>query len=292
MIRLFVLFLAWSVTPLFADQAEPRVLFLGDSITYAGGWVVSVESAIRAQPGMSRATIVNLGLSSETVSGLSESGHAGGSFPRPDLHERLGRALEKFKPTLVVACYGMNDGIYQPLDPQRTAAFREGMIRLRLACVRAHAKCVLVTPSLYGPDRAPDAVNYDGVLQAYSDWLVEQKSAGWLVVDIRPKLREQIAAAKKADPKFVYAKDAVHPGEEGHLFMARAVWPQLAAIMKWDPSTPFAEGAKWKALRQNMELLRNSWLTNVGHKRPGVARGMPLEQAEARSAAFLKDFLK
>jgi len=32
--------------------------------------------------------ILNLGLPSETVSGLSEPNHAGGAFPRPDLHER------------------------------------------------------------------------------------------------------------------------------------------------------------------------------------------------------------
>ena len=64
-----------------ADKQEPRILFLGDSITYGGNWTVYVESAIRAQKGMARATIVNMGLSSETTSGLSEPGHAGGAFP-------------------------------------------------------------------------------------------------------------------------------------------------------------------------------------------------------------------
>lgn len=290
--RFLALLLVLLAGPLRADQPEPRILILGDSITYGGGWVVSVESAIRAQKGLARATIVNLGLSSETVSGLSEAGHAGGSFPRPDLHERLGRALEKFKPTLVIACYGMNDGIYQPLDGQRFTAYRDGVIRLRLACIRAGAKIIMVTPPLYAPDREPDAVNYNGVLEAYGAWLVEQRSLGWLVVDIRPKLREMVVAAKKENPKFIYAKDGIHPGEEGHLFIAKAAWPQLAAIMRWKADVPFAEGAKFKTLRQSMEILRNAWLSSVGHKRPGVGGGMPMEQAEARSAALLSEYFK
>ena len=45
---------------------------------------------------------------------LSEPGHAGGAFPRPELYERLERVLERAKPDLIVACYGMNDGIYHP----------------------------------------------------------------------------------------------------------------------------------------------------------------------------------
>ena len=52
---------------------------------------------------------------------MSEEGHAGGKFPRPDLHERLDRALPKTKPDLVFACYGMNDGIYLPLDEARAS---------------------------------------------------------------------------------------------------------------------------------------------------------------------------
>ena len=74
---------------------------------------------------------LNLGLPSETVSGLSEPGHAGGQFPRPDLHERLERVLEKTRPELVIACYGMNDGIYLPFDAERFRKFTNGLVLLR-----------------------------------------------------------------------------------------------------------------------------------------------------------------
>src|SRR5438128_1705444 len=104
-----------------------RVLFLGDSITYAGTDVVLVETYFLTRyPGRTM-EFINAGLPSETVSGLTEEGHAGGKFPRPDLHERLGRLLDQTRPELVVACYGMNDGIYLPLNEERFAKFREGM---------------------------------------------------------------------------------------------------------------------------------------------------------------------
>src|SRR4051794_28039113 len=78
-----------------------RVVFLGDSITYAGGYIEFVEAYLRVKhPGL-RTEFLDLGLPSETVSGLSEPGHAGGKFPRPDLHERLERVLDKAKPDLV-----------------------------------------------------------------------------------------------------------------------------------------------------------------------------------------------
>src|SRR5438045_2369180 len=95
-------------------QTARRILFLGDSITYGGSYIDYLEGYLLTRFPEKHWEIINLGLPSETVSGLSEPGHAGGSFPRPDLHERLDRALEKVKPDLVFACYGMNDGIYFP----------------------------------------------------------------------------------------------------------------------------------------------------------------------------------
>src|ERR687894_275261 len=89
-----------------------RVVFLGDSITYSGQFIEFLEAYLRVKDPTLRCEFLDLGLPSETVSGLSEPGHAGGQFPRPDLHERLDRVLEQARPALVVACYGMNDGIY------------------------------------------------------------------------------------------------------------------------------------------------------------------------------------
>ena len=76
-------------------QAEPligpgdRVLCIGDSITAAGHYVSFLDIQLRVQYPNDVPTVVNLGLPSEGVTGLSEPDHP---FPRPNVHERLTRA--------------------------------------------------------------------------------------------------------------------------------------------------------------------------------------------------------
>ena len=69
-----------------------RVVFLGDSITHAGGFIVYLEAELIARGLEPRPEMINLGLPSETCSGLSEPIHP---FPRPNVHERLDRALAR-----------------------------------------------------------------------------------------------------------------------------------------------------------------------------------------------------
>ena len=49
-----------------------RVVFLGDSITYAGEWIEFLEACLRLQNPGASFDFIDLGLPSETVSGLSE----------------------------------------------------------------------------------------------------------------------------------------------------------------------------------------------------------------------------
>ncbi len=119
----------------FPLQAR-RILFLGDSITHAGGYVNWIELQLRLRGVAPLPEIVNAGLASETCSGLSEPDHP---FPRPDVHERLDRALDQVKPDVVVACYGMNDGIYYPPSDERLRAFQVGVKRLVEKCKAAGA---------------------------------------------------------------------------------------------------------------------------------------------------------
>ena len=110
--------LACFLASLFSTHATDflpgvkRILFLGDSITQSGQYVATFAAFLAAEFPEREFVVINCGLSSETVSGLSETGHAGGAFPRPDLHERLDRVLALVKPDLIFANYGMNCGIY------------------------------------------------------------------------------------------------------------------------------------------------------------------------------------
>lgn len=286
-------------SPASQPSSPVRVAIIGDSITMDGRWATLVESGMRANPAYADAEIVNFGVASETTSGLSEVGHAGGAFPRPCVHERLGRVLHAFKPTLVLACYGINDGIYQPLDAARFQAFKDGMTKLKADVEATGARFIAMTPPLYKADTPQaDAEKYDAVLDTYANWLVSQRSAGWQVIDIRPSLKQAVAEAKKANPAFVYAQDTVHPGDEGHRFIAQAIWPGLSQLLHLPAKPQFAQGAALATLSRRHLLLRDAWLSDTGHLRPYIAgyrkpgTTLPTTSAVAQSQAEVTQLLQ
>ena len=283
----------WSVAVGAAEPASPRqllldakrVVLLGDSITHGGGWAVPVIAWLEAEGWTG--DVINMGLSSETVSGLSEEGHAGGRFPRPDLHERLDRVLRVGRPDLVIACYGMNCGIYQPLDEPRFAKFKAGMQKLHDAVERTGAKIIHLTPPVY--DQRPDnegpagKVDYDAVLEAYSAWLLSKRADGWTVIDIHGPMKELLAAARAKDPKTVFAADAVHPNEAGHWAFARGFFRGLGDHAAAAKETPEHFAAFVPDVKRRMEVLRDAYLAAAGHQRPGLPPGLPLGEAEAQA---------
>jgi lysophospholipase L1-like esterase len=280
-----------------------RIVILGDSITYAGGYVDFVEAVLRTRIPSWKGEIIDVGLASETVSGLSEDGHAGGKFPRPDLHERLGRVLTQLKPDLVIACYGMNDGIYHPFSEERFAKFREGMTRLHEAVLAAHSGIIHVTPPVFDPvpiaakvlpagrDTYPQPfAGYDDVLARYSIWLMGQRAQGWDVIDVHSLMSATLTRMRQQDPKFSFSKDGVHPDTSGHAVIARAIlaaWNlrpdegELLTRLSTPPEPEFL-----KLIRERRRLLESAWLTAIGHTRPGVTAGLLLAEAEAKAAAL------
>ncbi len=283
-----VLATAEPTTPLAALREARRIVFLGDSITYAGGWVANLAAWMERE-GMT-GDVINMGLSSETVSGLSEEGHAGGQFPRPHLAERIDRVLRVARPDLVIACYGMNCGIYQPLDETRFAAFKEGMQRLHETVEKTGAKIIHLTPPVY--DQRPDkpgpagSVDYDAVLDAASTWLLSKRADGWLVIDVHGPMKEMLAAARAKDPSVVFAPDTVHPNGMGDWAFCRAVLAGFGDTEAAAAETPADIKEFLPLVKQRMEILRDAYLPAAGHLRPGVRTGFPLGEAEAKSRAL------
>lgn len=286
----------------FAQSIAPgvkRILFLGNSITWAGNYVNDIEAYLRVRYPKRQLEFINAGLSSETVSGLSEQGHAGGSFPRPDLRERLARVLEQTKPDLVFACYGMNDGIYMPFDKERFQKFKDGINWLHDQVGATSARLIHLTPPYYDEVRGK-SVDYAAVLDRYSDWLLSMRgSSKWEVIDIHYPMKKYLQAHRQVDVKFgldgfALAQDGVHPGEVGHWIMARQILLYLGfkdvahsrAIVESLQQIPNAsQYVKLVAERQNM--MRDAWLTATKHKRPGLPVGLPLTEALSRSAELL-----
>ena len=311
----FVLFPLLLVSLLFAGltpahgAALPagRVLVLGDSITYAGQYVEFLETGLRLWQPTVRFDLLNLGLPSETVSGLSEPGHAGGAFPRPDLHERLERALTRTRPAVVLASYGMNDGIYHPLSEERFASFQRGMRRLHDRVTGAGIRIVHLTPSPFDPlplegrtlpagrtEYPQPYAGYDDVLARYSAWLVERRAEGWEVVDVHTALNRFVAARRQTQPDFRLAGDGVHPDVTGHWLMAREILRYFdvapGRLTPDDATAAFAASPPGPALlalvQQRQRLEKDAWLADVGHQRPGMAKGRPLAEVEKEAAGI------
>lgn len=279
-----------SKSELKSDSAAERldllrnaetVVFLGDSITHQGGYVSRFEAWVLSQLRDEAPTIINIGLSSETVSGLSEEGHAGGRFPRPDLAERLDRVLALAKPDVVFSCYGINCGIYQPFDEQRFAAYKEGYKRLKEKVEVAGGKLVVVTPPSFDDARSRKDFSYNAVLDRYSEWLVGQREEGWTVIDLHSTMSAALKQRKQQDPDFTFQPDSVHPNAEGHAFMAGELMRWFGASKEDAPSDSLV-----KVVDERMRLLRSSYLFTAGHKRPGVQRGLPVAWAKDRARAM------
>lgn len=274
-----------------------RVVFVGDSITHAGGYVSSLEAAILVQHPERHMELINVGLPSETVSGLSEPGHAGGQFPRPDLHERLERVLDQTKPNLVVACYGMNDGIYYPLGDERFAKFKSGIERLHQAVVDRGAKIIHLTPaffdSLPNKDKLLPAgldeyrtpyVNYDDVLEEYSKWLLSKRNDGWEVYDVHAAMKSAVMKRRASQADFTFAKDGVHPNAAGQAIMTGPLASAWGLKLDEEGMPVHPKGGEiFKLVSQKQQLLKYAWLSATKHVRPGIPAGLPLVEAEAKA---------
>lgn len=270
-----------------------RILFLGDSITHDGKYIEYVETVLIADTDK-RYDILGLGLSSETVSGLSEEGHAGGKFPRPDLHERLDRVLATAKPELVLACYGMNCGIYLPLDDGRFQKYKDGIQWLRDKAKAAGVKDVIhLTPPTYDPvQKKGEASFYNDTLGAYGKWLLDQRAKVWQVVDIHNPMDAALAELRKKDPAAFISKDGVHPGPEGHWLMAQQVLKHWGVKCDYTIDDFTATNGKlnalYKLVSKRQKILNPSFLNAAGHKRPGVAPGLPIDEAKKQADEITK----
>ena len=293
-------FAAWAHAAPASGQASlenvHRILVLGDSITYSGQYVDYFDTFLVAHYPKRKIEVLNLGLPSETVSGLSEEGHAGGKFPRPDLHERLDRVLAKTQPDLVIACYGMNDGIYQPFDEPRFQKFQDGIRWLREKVLATGAPIIFLTPPTFDPQpnssTPPPKFNYNDVLDRYSDWLLAQRAQGWTVLNIHGPMNRFLAEHRRQDPSYRLARDGVHPNDIGHWIMAQPLLLHFGAPADFARMTDVKEmlatlpsGTELlKLVAQRQRILKDAWLTDTGHKRPGMTQGLPLAEAEKKAA--------
>ncbi|MBU2904236.1 MULTISPECIES: SGNH/GDSL hydrolase family protein [Arenibacter] len=275
-------------------QGVKRILFIGNSITYSGQYVSYIDAYFTLRYPDRDFEIINVGLPSETVSGLSEQGHADGKFPRPDLHERLERIISQVKPDLVLACYGMNDGIYLPFDEGRFQKYKEGILWLNNQVVESGASIVHMTPPIYD-ERMGEA--YANVLDIYADWLISKRYTDqWEVIDLHWPMKKYLEDKRLTDNNYFLAKDGVHPNDTGHWIMAQQLLLYLGEgeVSKAngieEVVSQFHHGEEiWKLVEERQKMMKDAWLTSIGHQRPGMNVGLTLGEALDKKEILRKE---
>ncbi len=232
-----------TLFPVPANAADPapvdipsntRIVYLGDSITMSGRYIAYIEAFSKSRYPKLDIEFLNLGLASETASGLTEPVHP---FPRPCIHSRIDNVLKVTKPDLIVICYGMNDGIYYPQSKERFAKYKEGILNLIAKCKKTGARVVVATPPPFDPGPVMKRTqpkgkkeygwtkpyrDYNNVLSDYAAWLRTLNGKDDLrVIQLNNPLNKLIAQRRKSDPKFRLAGDGVHPNPTGHWLIAQ-----------------------------------------------------------------------
>jgi lysophospholipase L1-like esterase len=270
-------------------QPGDRVLCIGDSITAAGHYVSFLDMQLQVQYPNDAPIVLNLGLPSEGVTGLSEPDHP---FPRPNVHERLKRALDQFRPDVVIACYGVNDGIYHPYSAKRFGAYQAGIVKLIAEIKQRDISLVLCTPIPFdpGPLRGTGKLlpldakknfawfaiyeNYDKVIGQYAEYIRTNLEGVDRTADVFQDITDTLIARRKSQPNYTMSADGVHIDVAGHLVMARCVTKACGNTWSTVDKTLF------ELTEKKTKVLHDAWLSEVGHERPGMPKGKPIAEAE------------
>jgi len=285
-----------------------RTLVLGDSITQNGRYVSFLEYFLHQSGQAGTWDVISIGLSGETVSALSEADHP---LPRPCVLDRLDAALTAVRPERVLACYGMNDGIYHPSSPERRAAYVRGLTTLRDRVRAAGATLVLITPPLFDPLpiaarlAKPDATSfgyrtpfadYDAVLTEFAEEALRLRGPGVEVIDLHRDMVRELVARRRADPAFTFSSDGVHPGSLGHLVMARIIAQGLglsvASATAEDELRRIEADPRFTLIHQRRALRSEAWLPFVGYTRDRSFKSPSVTAAEDVVARLRDDLAR
>jgi hypothetical protein len=119
------------------------------------------------------------------------------------------------------------------------------------------------------------------VVSRYAAWILQQADRVAGVVDVHGPISRHVSGTRETNPDYVLSGDGIHLNETGHRLMAGAIHEALTG-----KPLPTPDPAALTLVRKRQALLHPAWLSHVGHKRPGVRAGLPLEDAQARAEAL------
>ena len=245
-----------------------RVVFFGDSITEQSFYTNFVETYALTRFPKLKIDFTNSGWSGDRV-----YGGGGGTTD-----ERLKRDVLPYKPTVITAMFGMNDGCYVEFNADCYKGFTEGYERF-LTLLKKDSPAARLTLIQSSPFddwtnshawrlAPPVKGGYNNVLIRYGEFVRDLARKNNLnVADMNAPLVEAIQKAQKidADAAQKIIPDRIHPSSAGGLLMANALlksWnaPALVTAVEIDAGhekIARQENAKISELKKSGEEI--SW---------------------------------
>ncbi len=251
-----------------------NIVFIGDSIT-DGGTYPAIAEAFAIAGGFLEYDFLNLGVSSENASGLTEKGHP---FPRPNILNRIDRITSLVEGEWAVVMYGENDGIYQPFSQERFDLYKKGITEVCEKLKKSGFKVALMTPTPFDPlsfrgklsieeevHYGSVCADYERVMEKYARWILAE-GPGDKIIDIHGAVSEYLAFRRRTDPGFKTG-DGIHQGNEGNYIIAGEVLKSLFGIdIGTYGETPFPY--IYKYVRKKSGYTHRFYKEFIGHENP------------------------
>jgi lysophospholipase L1-like esterase len=200
-------------------QSGDVVAICGDSITEQSLYAAFMETYLLACQPEKELRAHQFGLSGETS----------WEFVR-----RMEPEVMSFHPTVVTTCYGMNDGGFAPIDPQRQLTYRRATTEIVQKFKNGGVRLIVVG--------SPGAVDTDSFGAGGPNWIGAEEyntqtlrglariarevaaEQGVIYADVHGLFCEVMAKAKAkfGSHYHVAGPDGVHPAANGHLIIAYA----------------------------------------------------------------------
>ncbi|HEX4144648.1 MAG TPA: SGNH/GDSL hydrolase family protein [Pirellulales bacterium] len=199
-----------------ALKPHDYVAIIGDSITEQKLYSLYMEDyLLMCQPAADLST-TQFGWGGETSWGFAN---------------RMENDMLRFHPTVATTCFGMNDGGYGPMTPEKANHYREGQTSVVEKLKKGDVRLIVVgspgcvDSDTWRPNDPNAALMYNKTLSEERDIAREVAHAqGVLFADVITPMIETMTKAKEKYGKSYHLAggDGVHPAQNGHLVMAYA----------------------------------------------------------------------
>ena len=271
-----------------------RVAFLGDSITYAGKFIEFLRGFAAMNGDKKETFFFNLGIPGDTCSLASK---------------RVDRELVPLKPSVVFLMFGMNDlegwrfsqNKKQEKNIHRAKiVFQKNLSGLITSLEKYGFRIVLLTPTPYdeyGTQKGSiwKGFNEEALAEAAKFIRQEAQKRNLPCVDLFQPMTDYL---KTHPEKRLCGNDRIHPGDIGHLMIARIIWdhsktkPVSEKILSACSGRRIPELAPQiasmkKLINDERGLREFAWMEEVA-----VRNGGDLKNNESADAAFERELEK